>query len=78
MGFTKLPEILPLTLLQKVEEVVKFAFSQKRKMLRTTLKPLFKNDEELKKTLNDLGIKETARAEELTPLDFQNLAQNLL
>lgn len=78
VGFTKLQKTLPLPLLKKIEEVVKFAFSQKRKMLRTTLKPLFKTDDDLKKTLNDLNIPETARAEELKPAEFEKLAQILL
>ncbi len=78
VGFTKLQKTLPLPLLQKMEEVVKFAFSQKRKMLRTTLKPLFKTPDDLKKTLNDLNILETARAEELSPTEFEKIAQILL
>ena len=46
-------------------------------MLRTTLKPLFVNDDELKNTLNLVGIKETSRAEEITPQQFCNLAKLL-
>lgn len=77
VSFTKLPQTLPLTLLKKIEEIVKLAFSQKRKMLRTTLKPLFNNDEDLKNTLNKIGIPETSRAEELTPTQFLKLADNI-
>ena len=75
VGFTKLSSTLPLPLLKKIEEIVKLAFSQKRKMLRTTLKPLFNNDEDLKNTLNKVGIKETSRAEEITPTQFLKLAE---
>ncbi|MGN0929160.1 MAG: 16S rRNA (adenine(1518)-N(6)/adenine(1519)-N(6))-dimethyltransferase RsmA [Alphaproteobacteria bacterium] len=75
VSFTKLSSTLPLPLLKKIEEIVKLAFSQKRKMLRSTLKPLFNNDEDLKNTLNKIGIKETSRAEELTPTQFLKLAE---
>lgn len=77
VNFIRLEKTLPLPLLQKVEAIVKLAFSQKRKMLRTTLKPLFANDDELKNTLNLVGIKETSRAEEITPQQFCNLAKLL-
>ena len=46
-------------------------------MLRSTLKNLFPNSEELQNTLNNVGIKETARAEELSPTDFKNLANKI-
>ncbi len=51
-----------------MEKVTATAFSQRRKMLRQSLKPLNLNVE-------DVGIKETARAEELSVADFAALAR---
>ena len=77
VNFERLNNVLSLSDLKKVEEVVKLAFSQKRKMLRTTLKPLFKNDDDLISTLHSIGIKETSRAEEITPTKFLELSRLL-
>lgn len=72
--FNRLDSFLSSSDLKKTEMVVKYAFSQKRKMLRTTLKPLFHDDISLKSSLNSIGISETDRAEDLSPQDFFNLA----
>ena len=77
VNFERLNNVLSLSDLKKVEEVVKLAFSQKRKMLRTTLKPLFKNDDDLISTLHSVGIKETSRAEEISPTKFLELSRLL-
>ena len=75
--FTKLPIQPKKETLLKLEEVVKQAFSERRKMIRSTLKPLFNNPTEMNQTLTELNISETARAEELSPNDFLNLALKL-
>ena len=75
--FNKLNNVLDIKTLKKVEMVVKYAFSQRRKMLRSTLKPLFKNSEELSLVLKNLKIMETARAEDLSPNDFLNIANSI-
>ena len=55
-----------------LEKVTAAAFGQRRKMLRTTLKPVF--GERLPEVLADLGIEETARAETLSVEQFLQLA----
>lgn len=75
--FTKLTSQPSKNELEKIEALVKQAFSERRKMLRSTLKNLFPNAEELQNTLSSIGIKETARAEELSPTDFKNLANKI-
>lgn len=54
-----------------IEQVVSKAFNQRRKMLRASLKGLGTDPIPL---LNNIGISETARAEELSVDDFCNLA----
>lgn len=61
-----------------LEQVVKQAFSERRKMLRSTLKPLFATTEEMMRVLAQIGIPETARAEQLTPQTFFKLAEILM
>ena len=61
----------------KVLNIVKQAFSERRKMIRSTLKPLFKNSDDMAKVFSDLDIKETARAEELLPQDFVNISEKI-
>ncbi len=75
VGFEKLNEQLDTKLLNKVEEVVKQAFSERRKMIRSTLKPILK--ENLIPILEKLNIKETSRAEELNSIDFLNISKEL-
>lgn len=55
-----------------MEKVTQHAFGQRRKMIRSSLKPLFS---EIK--LSELGLNPCARAEELSVADFVLLAQNL-
>ncbi|MEB3702543.1 16S rRNA (adenine(1518)-N(6)/adenine(1519)-N(6))-dimethyltransferase RsmA [Candidatus Bealeia paramacronuclearis] len=55
------------------EKLTAAAFGQRRKMLRSSLKSLMKNPEEL---LEKAGIEPTSRAEELTPQDFFNFYQH--
>ncbi|MDD3484819.1 rRNA adenine dimethyltransferase family protein, partial [Azovibrio restrictus] len=55
-----------------LSRVVSAAFSQRRKMLRNTLKPLFSDTE-----LEQLGIPLTSRAEELPLSSFVALANRL-
>lgn len=60
-------ELLPF-----VSSVTQHAFGQRRKMLRSSLKPLFSEDQ-----LIESGINPCARAEELTVADFVLLARSL-
>ncbi len=60
-------------ILQKVEKITSAAFGQRRKMLRQSLKQF----PGLAEKCGSLGISLTARAEELTPEMFLQLAQNL-
>ena len=62
-----LPDIAAL------ERVTQAAFGQRRKMLRTSLKPVFGNG--LADALSAAGVSETARAEELTVSSFKALAE---
>lgn len=57
-----------------LEQVTKAAFGQRRKVLRSSLKSLFKQPVE---TLQQLGINDGARAEELTIEQFCILAKQL-
>lgn len=56
----------------KLRKVLSDAFSQRRKMLRSTLKPLFNEQQ-----LEALNVVPTARAEELSLEDFVRLARTL-
>ena len=58
--------------LSALEKVTQAAFSQRRKMLRSSLKPVF--GAALSDTLSKLGIEETRRAEELSVEQFNLLA----
>ena len=65
------PKPTPLVVKQKtLEQVTQAAFGQRRKMLRQSMKAL--GGEEL---LNEVGIKPTLRAEELSMEDFVSIAQ---
>jgi len=55
--------------LKDFSQIVACAFSQRRKMLRNTLKTLINNQ-----SIEDLGIASNARPESLTLTDFINLA----
>lgn len=57
---------------KKLERVVAVAFNQRRKMLKSSLKTLFKNPE---KVLNDVGIRPDLRPENLKIEEFCKLAK---
>lgn len=59
-------------LLPQLSLVTQHAFGQRRKMLRSSLKPLFSEGQ-----LTELGINPCARAEELAVADFVLLARSL-
>lgn len=71
-----LPRRAPLApaRLERLEQVTAAAFGQRRKMLRQSLKPLFKNPAE---SIQSLGLAPTARAEALSVEDFCSLARLL-
>jgi len=58
--------------LDALEAVTKAAFGQRRKMLRSSLKPVF--GDELEDVLDELGVKKTDRAENLSVAQFLQLA----
>ena len=64
----------PIELFNKIERVTAAAFGQRRKMLRQSLKSAVPQAEAF---LEGLGIKPTARAEELPPEDFLAMASAL-
>ena len=59
--------------IEKLERVTQAAFSQRRKMLRASLKSVFGAD--VNERLQSLGIDATARAETLTPSQFRELSE---
>ena len=67
------PPHRPFTFIAELEQVTQAAFSQRRKMLRSSLKPLF--GPYLADALEQAGAKETQRAEELSVAQFITLAQ---
>lgn len=60
-------------LIKKIEMLTNMAFSQRRKMVRQSLKPIAG----IGQILSELGIAETVRAEELTPVQFLELAKRM-
>ncbi len=71
-----IPRAKPLANVEfgKLEKVVAAAFNQRRKMLRSSLKSIFENPEEI---LKEAGIKPELRAENLTIEEFCKLAEKL-
>ncbi len=67
-------EPLAAVTLKSLERVTAAAFGQRRKMLRQSLKSLF---EDAVETIEELGLTPTARAEQLSVVDFCKLAQRL-
>ncbi|GJL92211.1 16S rRNA (adenine(1518)-N(6)/adenine(1519)-N(6))-dimethyltransferase RsmA [Hyphococcus sp.] len=65
----------PFSALNALERITQAAFSQRRKMLRSSLKSVF--SEGLGAALDAASVKETQRAEELTVEKFQSLATYL-
>jgi 16S rRNA (adenine1518-N6/adenine1519-N6)-dimethyltransferase len=61
--------------LTKVSQLTQSAFSQRRKMIRSSLSQFFGDD--WNALLEKLNLKETQRPEELTPLDFLALGENM-
>lgn len=59
---------------EKLEKVAAAAFNQRRKMLRSSLKTIFKNPENI---LENVGIRSDLRAENLTIEQFCAIAQKL-
>lgn len=59
-------------LLPMMERITQHAFGQRRKMIRSSLRPLFSESQ-----LSELGLNPCARAEELSIADFVLLAQNV-
>jgi len=70
----KNPEICNKGDLDKLSKITKTAFNQRRKMLRSSLKNISDNPEEL---CSRSGISPTLRAEDLTVKNFITLANNL-
>jgi 16S rRNA (adenine1518-N6/adenine1519-N6)-dimethyltransferase len=68
------PSDQPLMNFRALETVTQSAFGQRRKMLRSSLKPLF--GDALAEALDRAGVAETARAEELTVEAFKALAHS--
>lgn len=65
----------PFAQIASLEKVTQAAFSQRRKMLRSSLKPAFGGA--LAAALDEAGAKETQRAEELSVAQFKMLAEIL-
>jgi len=58
-----------------LEKITQAAFSQRRKMLRSSLKPIFEN--KLNAVLKNTGIEETQRAETISVDHYKRLAEFL-
>ncbi|MDR1476675.1 MAG: 16S rRNA (adenine(1518)-N(6)/adenine(1519)-N(6))-dimethyltransferase RsmA [Rickettsiales bacterium] len=78
VGFEKLAIRPAFDEILKVEEVVKAAFSQRRKMLRSALRNLFADEVEMNSALAAAGIAPTSRAEEVAPENYLMLARILI
>ena len=69
--FTPRPRPKPACDVEKLGQITRTLFGQRRKMLRATLKPVFRNPEAV---LQRLNIEPTARAETLTVTQIAELA----
>ena len=67
------PPLQPFENIKSLEAVTQAAFSQRRKMLRSSLKPVF--GASLGAVLDACGIEETQRAEEVSVEQFKQLAE---
>jgi 16S rRNA (adenine1518-N6/adenine1519-N6)-dimethyltransferase len=67
------PAAVRLTDIGALERLTQAAFSQRRKMLRSSLKPLWGAETEAR--LAAAGIASTKRAEELSVVDFLRLLE---
>ncbi|GJL94903.1 MAG: ribosomal RNA small subunit methyltransferase A [Hyphococcus sp.] len=63
----------PLECVPALEKITQAAFSQRRKMLRSSLKPVFGVN--LKNALDEIGVEETARAENVSVQAYIHLAK---
>ena len=73
------PHHAPSDELRMVENITREAFSGRRKMLRSSLKRLAKQRAlDLEALLNSADIKSDARADQISPDDYFNLAQRFL
>ena len=61
----------------KVEQIITAAFLERRKKLRNTLK-VFSNLQRLEKLANDIGITLDQRPQEISPMNWINLAKAIL
>ena len=68
-------DAINLKLLLAIEKVTNIAFSGRRKMIKSSFKPLFPN---VSSILDALSIKESLRAENLTPAQYLQLAEILV
>lgn len=71
---TPKPCEIPDSTLKMVEEITRCAFGQRRKMLKSSLKNISPNLEDIFK---ELGLVSSNRAENLRPQDYLNLAMRL-
>lgn len=71
---TPLSTLIPIDVFSKIELITRLAFGQRRKMLKSSLKDLTPNIENL---LQHLSISSTNRAENLSPENYLSLAENL-
>ncbi|WP_341764672.1 16S rRNA (adenine(1518)-N(6)/adenine(1519)-N(6))-dimethyltransferase RsmA [Candidatus Tisiphia endosymbiont of Beris chalybata] len=69
---TPLVHLLPNKLIEAVEQITKFAFGERRKMIKTSLKKLTPKIDDL---LAELKINPCSRAENLLPQDYLSLAK---
>ena len=69
--FTPLSDAISQQEIAKIEKVTTLAFGQRRKMLRQSLKGI----NNISEKLEQVGIKETSRAEEVTPKQFLALSK---
>lgn len=60
-------------IIEKIEKLTSTAFGQRRKMIRQSLKSIPNIEEKCQK----LGIETTLRAEQLTPIQYLELAKNI-
>ncbi|MDK7363497.1 rRNA adenine N-6-methyltransferase family protein, partial [Lactobacillus iners] len=58
-------------------QIVKLAFSQRRKTLNNNLKSLIKNKDSRQKLLNDLNLDSNIRPEELSILQYIELSKKI-
>jgi 16S rRNA (adenine1518-N6/adenine1519-N6)-dimethyltransferase len=75
VAFTRHAPLGDEVLRKKVFAIIDLAFAQRRKMLRSTLSPLYGGSASAEKHLESVGIDGTLRGEALTIEDFCKIAQ---